>query len=190
LQQSITKVAVKTGKSIELPLDITPVTLRLTVVIGENPVAGAVVDLSSTDLLLRATVICNEYGRATEEMWQRGDFFASLLDHNHAAFGRVVHLDSKTDSISWSYKVPAHHVRGRVIDAATEVPLKGVTIRIRGNALTGDSSSTTDEDGRFDLSSVTDGTHALSSYLKGYRHDRPLPFTLQKGDGDFDDRPA
>jgi len=186
LQQSITKLAVKTGESIELPINITPVTLHLTVVIGEKPVDGTVVGFSSTDFLLRATVICNEHGAATEEMWQRGDFFASLLDHNHAAFGRFVHLDSDTDSISWSYVVPAHRVRGRVIDAATEAPLKGVRIRINGNAPAGDLSSTTDEDGRFELSAVTDGTHSLDAYLKGYRYNRPLPFTLQKGDGDFE----
>src|SRR5437764_2474263 len=43
LQQSITKVAVKTGKSIELPINITPVTLHLTVALSETPVAVALV---------------------------------------------------------------------------------------------------------------------------------------------------
>ena len=184
LQQFITKVAGRTGESIEMPIDITPVTLHLTVVIGDKPVDGAVVGFSSTDFLVCGTVICDEDGTATEEVWQRGDFLATLLDHNHAAFGRVVHLDSDTDSISWSYVVPAHRVRGRVIDAATETPLKGVRIRI--SATTGDLSSTTDEDGRFELSAVTDGTHSLDSYLKGYRYDRPLPFILHKEDDDFE----
>lgn len=190
LQQAITKVAVKTGESIDLPINITPVTLKLTVVTGEKPVAGAVVDFSSADFLIRGTVFCDERGAATEEMWQRGDFFATLLDHNHAAFGRFVHLDSDTDSISWTYEVPGHHVRGTVIDAATELPLKGVRMRISGNTpaeggLNG-TSSTTDEDGRFEMSAVMDGTHTLSSYLKGYRYDHPLQFTLQKEDGDFE----
>ncbi|HEX7676573.1 MAG TPA: hypothetical protein VF713_00500, partial [Thermoanaerobaculia bacterium] len=155
LQQSTTKVSVKPGESIELPINITPVTLNLTVVAGEKPVAGAVIDFSSTELLIRGTVVCNERGAATEEMWQRGDFFATLLDHNHAAFGRFVHLDSDTDSISWTYQVPGHHVRGTVIDAASEVPLKGVRIRVNGNTPAGGGldgvSSTTDEDGRFEL---------------------------------------
>lgn len=57
----------------------------------------------------------------------------------------------------------------------------------------------TDADGRFDFAAITEGRHAIHTYRKGYRYDRPREITIDKDDGDWEgeialdplgDRPA
>jgi hypothetical protein len=190
LERVVTSTAVRAGESIDLPINITPSTLVLSVVSGEQPVSGAIVQFAQKDFQWRGIVTCNERGIASEEMWQGGDYWVSLVDHGRLAFERLAHLQSDTGTITWGFQIPAHRVKGRVVDSVTHQPLHGVEMTLRGTApreggLEG-VQVMSDDDGRFEFRAVQEGPHALRSYLKGYRYDQPLHFKLEKDDGDYE----
>jgi len=203
LQQIATKVSPKPGETVELPIAITPDVLKLSVVSGKEPMAGASVRFAPRDFAWKGTVTCDEKGSTTVELWQEGDFWALLLDHGHGAFGRAAHLSSETGTIPWTFDIPSHHVRGRVVDSVTHEPVAEVTVRISGTVPSGGGMEgvqvRTDADGRFELAAIKDGSHTIRTYRKGYRYDRPQTITIDKDDGDWEgeialdplgDRPA
>lgn len=203
LQQIATRVSPKPGETVELPIAITRDVLKLSVVSGKQPMAGASIRFAPRDFAWKGTVTCDEEGKTTVDLWQEGDFWALLLDHGHGAFGRAAYLSSETGTISWTFDAPSHHVRGRVVDSATHEPLPDVNVRISGTAPAGGGMESvqirTDADGRFDFAAIIEGTHTIRTYLKGYRYDRPQTITIDKDDSDWEgeialdplgDRPA
>lgn len=190
LQQIATKVSPKPGQTVELPIAITPDVLRLSVVSGKKSMSGASIRFHPNDFAWTGTVTCDEEGKATAELWQEGDFLAVLLDHEHAAFGRTTHLSSETGTISWTFEVPSHHVKGRVVDSATHEALPDVDVRISGTTVSGGGLEglqvQTDADGRFEFTAIRDGSHTIRTYRKGYRYDRPQTITIDKDDGDWE----
>lgn len=203
LQQIATKVSPKPGETVELPIDITPDVLRLSVVSGKTPMGGARIRFAPHDFSWSGIVACNEKGESAVEVWQEGDYWASLLERGKVAFARVAHLHSETGTISWTFEVPGHHVKGRVVDSSTRQPLPDVNVSITGTApeeggLDG-IRTRTDADGRFDFPAIREGSHTVRTYLKGYRYDRAQTVDIQKDDGDWEgeialdplgDRPA
>jgi hypothetical protein len=203
LQQIATKVSPKPGETVELPIAITPDVLRLSVVRGKESMAGASIQFAPSGLAWKGTVTCDEEGRTTVELWQEGDFWAFLLDHEHAAFGRFAQLRSETGTIAWTFEVPSHHVKGRVVDSVTHEPIPDVAVRISGTVPLGGGMEgvqvRTDADGRFYFAAIIEGSHTIRSYRKGYRYDRLQTITIDKDDGDWEgeialdplgDRPA
>lgn len=203
LQQIATKVSPKPGETIELPINITPDALRLSVVSGKTPMGGAEVRFAPHDFAWSGIVVCDEKGESAVEVWQEGDYWASLLDHEKVAFARATYLHSETGTISWTFEVPSHHVKGLVVDSSTRQPLPNVNVTITGTApaeggLDG-IRTRTDADGRFDFPAIREGSHTVRTYLKGYRYDRAQTIDIGKDDGDWEgeialdplgDRPA
>jgi len=203
LQKIATKISPKPGELVELPIVIIPDVVRLSVVSGKKSMAGASIRFHPTDFAWTGTVTCDEEGKTTTDLWQEGDFLAVLLDHEHAAFSRITHLSSDTGTISWTFEVPSHHVKGRVVDSATHEPIPDVNVSISGTTVAGGGLEglqvRTDADGRFEFTAIREGSHTIRTYRKGYRYDRPETITIDKDDGDWEgdisldplgDRPA
>src|ERR1019366_2828211 len=51
-----------------------------------------------------------------------------FLDRGKIAFAKIAHLRSDTGTISWTFEVPSHHVKGRVVDSATHEALPDVNV--------------------------------------------------------------
>jgi len=203
LQQIATRVSPRPGDSLELPINITPALLRLSVISGKVPMKGATIRFAPHDFAWAGSITCDDDGNATAELWQEDDFWASLLDRGKIAFAKTAHLRSDTGTISWTFEVPSHHVKGRVVDSANHEPLTGVNVRITGTALAEGGldglATRTDADGRFEFTAIKEGSHAVSAYKKGYRYDRVQTVNFEKDDGDWEgeialdpngDRPA
>lgn len=203
LQQVATRVSPRPGDSLELPINLTPALLRLSVVSGKVPMKGATIRFAPHDFAWSGSITCDDDGNATAELWQQDDFLASFLDRGRIAFARAAHLRSDTGTISWTFDVPSHHVKGRVVDSVTREPLPDVNVRIRGTAFAEGGleglATRTDADGRFEFTAIKDGSHVVSAYKKGYRYDRVETITFEKDDGDWEgeialdpngDRPA
>ena len=202
LQKIATKISPKPGELVELPIVIIPDVVRLSVS-GKKSMAGASIRFHPTDFAWTGTVTCDEEGKTTTDLWQEGDFLAVLLDHEHAAFSRITHLSSDTGTISWTFEVPSHHVKGRVVDSATHEPIPDVNVSISGTTVAGGGLEglqvRTDADGRFEFTAIREGSHTIRTYRKGYRYDRPETITIDRDDGDWEgdisldplgDRPA
>jgi hypothetical protein len=203
LQQIATKVSPKPGETVELPIAITSDVLKLSVISGKKPMPGAIIRFHPTGFAWTGTVTCDEEGKTTAELWQEDDFLAVLIDHEHAEFSRRAHLSSETGTISWTYEVPSHHVKGRVVDSATHDPVSDVKVHISGTTVAGGGLEgmqiQTDSAGRFEFTAIREGSHTILTYRRGYRYDRPLTITIAEDDGDWEgeialdplgDRPA
>jgi hypothetical protein len=190
LQQIATNASPKPGETIELPVNITPDVLRLSVVSGEAPVAGARIRFAPRDFAWSGIVTCDEKGATATELWQEGDFWASLLEQDHTAFGSSASLHTETGTISWTFEVPSHHVKGRVVDSATHNPIPDAVVKVSGTAPAGGGLEGiqvhTDADGRFDLPAIKEGEHRIRTYKKGYRYDREQNIKIEKDDGDWE----
>jgi hypothetical protein len=190
LQQIAKRVSPKPGDLLELPIVITPDVLNLSVVSGKAPMAGAKIRFSTHDFEWSGTVTCDESGKSSVEVWQEDDFWASLLDKGKVAFARVAHLRSDTGTISWTFEVPAHRVKGRVVDSSTQKSLADVDVSITGTADPDGGidglRTRTDSEGRFEFSAIREGSHTLRAYRKGYRYDRVQTFEITPDDADWE----
>lgn len=190
LQQKGVEISTREGETTELPINIAPMLLKLTVESGDRIQGGAIVRFIQPDQRWVGTVACDENGTASEEMWQSGDYFVALTDHGRMSFTRVAHLQSDTGTISWTFNVPAHRVKGRVLDSMTREPLQGVQLTLEGTApreggLEGLNTSTAG-DGSFEFRAVQEGQHSLRPYLKGYRFDQLQHFEIKADDKDYE----
>jgi hypothetical protein len=190
LQQAAFVTSTREGESTDLPVNIAPLILKLTVRAGNRPQSGAIVRFIQHDQQWGGTVLCNEQGMASEEMWQSGEFFIGLIDHDRMGFARSAYLQSDSGIISWTFEIPGHRVKGRVVDSVTQEALRNVTMTLRGTAprdggLEG-VEVVTDEDGRFEFGAVQEGEHSLRAYRKGYRYDQLKMFAITKDDDDYE----
>ncbi|HUJ14644.1 MAG TPA: carboxypeptidase regulatory-like domain-containing protein [Thermoanaerobaculia bacterium] len=189
LQQLAVPATTSEGDTSEVVLNIVPLFLKLKVQSGERPYPGAIVRFIQHDQEWAGTVRCDDNGSASEEMWQGGDYFAALIDNGQMLFARSAHLQSDTGTVTWTFDVPSHRVKGRVIDAETQQALPGVELTLFGTApreggLEG-VKTMTDADGHFEFGAVQEGSHSLRAYLKGYRYDQLQHFEIGKDDDDY-----
>lgn len=168
----------------EIPLDIAiePKDLEILVSRKGMGVPQATVALHSEDGGWRETFTTGEGGKYPARVWQRGKFvaFVSLPGGG----GPVVHAEIGEQDV-WEIALPEHRIAGTVTDAKSGRAVPRATIFLETE--TADAStlvrSATDENGRFEYSSVEPGKQTLTAEAPGYVS-RNVSFTLQPQEGD------
>lgn len=173
LQRFALPVTVIEGTTHAVTVQITPSRLDLTVVRGGAPIPGATVEFVFRDgrAAWRSKVTVDESGRAAEEIWQSGDYMASV-----ASFAQRRGL-AGGETVSWNLAVPERVVEGGVVDAATGRPLGNVAVVLTTTASSGGHSTTmtrTTAEGLFVFESVPSGSYSVTARLDGY-HEITMP---------------
>lgn len=156
-----------TGPDIEIAVSLEPVTLEGSVRLGARPLTDGNVELRG-EPQWEASVDVDEEGRFGGEMWDRGDLFGFVTadgidrpyffgDKGPSGDPRIVDL-----------RIPATLLEGRVESEGKPVPGAQINIATRNGDVQGSTGAKSDENGRFEVRGLSEGSHAVTVTADGY----------------------
>jgi uncharacterized GH25 family protein len=164
-------------------------TLSGTATQGGKPVIGANVYAEGQDVEHLGWGQTDPDGAFTIEGLEAGTYRVNLRDWSTGlAYGEEHRIDS---SRQIALRVPTARVGGTVVDSADRRPLQGVTLTLTSEESGGRGrlpthTATTDLEGKFEFSSVGDGTWKLSASRKGYSAiSQPVAVQFERAVGDL-----
>ena len=184
LQTYAVPVTVDAGSETAVPIAITSTIVDLQVLSGDKPQPNAVVRFEHSVYLWKGTIDCDDQGKSTTELWQGGKFWVFTQSKGIVVDGQLQTLaDDKRNSIE--IHLPAHSLRGHVVDAASGAPIReaNISLEVAGKGV---RNLVSDHDGVFEFEALQEGRHVLRAYKKGYRTDRSIPITVSPQDADVE----
>jgi hypothetical protein len=180
LQRFGTVVQITDGSVIETPIAIEPATVKFAVRRGDAAVGGKTLHVSGP-AWTGGEVTLNADGEATEEIWQRGWFYASVASGGMSSAREEI----DQDEFSWRIDIPDRVVTGRVVDATTGAGLSGA--RVRFGVQKGDGkvvrTERTDSEGRFTFDAVHDGSHEMNVEHDAYLTAEKIQVVVDQASG-------
>jgi hypothetical protein len=166
LQRYARKVEI-TGPDIELAVSLDPVTLEGSVRLGARPLTDGKVELRGTPQW-EASVDVDDEGRFGGEMWDRGDLFgfvtADEIDRPYFFGDKGPSGDPRIVDL----RIPATLLEGRVESEGTPVPGARIDIATRNGDVQGSTGAKSDENGRFEVRGLSEGSHTVTVTADGY----------------------
>ena len=184
LQQHGSRVRLEPGEDRIVDISLSSAKLEVITLKGDEPVAGADLNLQHSEADWRGFVTTDGEGRVSEPLWQTGRFGIIV-----SSTGKPIHFlvrelqGSKT--IPLQIDIPARRVGGRITDSDTGNPVAGARIILEvddgtiGSQLAAEAAS----DGTFEYLSVGAGRHKLSVSAEGFAP-ATLSYNVIETDGD------
>ncbi|MEO6258742.1 MAG: carboxypeptidase regulatory-like domain-containing protein, partial [Thermoanaerobaculia bacterium] len=185
LQRISVRTKVDEGMTEELRMVIDPRELEITTAIGANPLPGATVSLTSVKFNWRATLTTNASGKVAAEIWQPGDYLATVKsDAVSVPFVQMATIDD-VERPSLTLRLPDRRIQGKVVDADTGASLPGIQVGLESTRLDGMTTAlrtTTDDTGSFLFRSVGAGKQKLVADSDQYIRPQPVVFDIAESD--------
>lgn len=157
---------------------------------GENPVVGATVFVEGLELDHTGWGQTDHAGSFSIDGLESGSYRVNLRDYTSGlAYNETVELGTSKEIV---LDLPTARVTGRVVDSSDRTPLAGVTLTLNSDdpGMQGRiplHAATTDQEGRFEITSIADGAWRLSANLQGYAAiSRPVMVQFDKAADDLD----
>jgi len=153
-------------------LEVEPVQLEGRVTRGRVPAARAAMEcFPIRPKTWQSTIVTDEEGHYSEEVWQNG--LIGIRPRNRAGSAFLVQKAITSEEKQFlDIEVPAGQIAGRVTDKATGEPVRNarVTIAYRGMIRTfGGHTALTDGAGHFELNDAEAGKYVIQVEADGYR---------------------
>jgi 5-hydroxyisourate hydrolase-like protein (transthyretin family) len=166
MQQLAAKVVLGHNEHRRMTMVIEPVTIAAYVRMGGQPLPNATAMLMETDESTMTRVTTDAGGRWEGEVWQPSEYVVRV----YAPGVSVATTHAKFDHPQVTIDLPAHVVRGRVLDAQSGEPVRGASLSLRteweDKAAT--AALRTDGEGRFIFRGVQPGQQKLAVRANGY----------------------
>lgn len=184
LQQHGSKVRLEPGEDRVVDISLSSAELEVITLKGDEPVAGADLNIQHSEGDWRGFVTTDSEGRVSEPLWQTGRFGIIV-----SSTGKPIHFlvrelqGSKT--IPLQIDIPARRIAGRITDSDTGNPIAGAKLVLEvddgtiGSQLAAEAAS----DGTFEYLSVGAGRHKLSVSAEGFAP-ATLSYNVIETDGD------
>jgi hypothetical protein len=185
LQKYALPVLVDEGSDLRVPITIAPSVIELRINMGDQPLPHAVVKFDHTTLFWKGTVQCDAQGKASAELWQGGKFWVFAQTNDQIVDGQIREVSTTAERVSLQIDLPAHVIRGHVVDGASGAPIPGANVAIE-IANKGTRNMVAAADGSFEFPAVPEGHHVLRAYKKGYRIARGTYVTVDPDAADQD----
>ena len=171
LQRIAVPVTVRDGEISSAEARIEPAVVEFEIRFGDGPLGNATADIRFGDRLWQSSVTTDADGRATEEIWQRGRY-AATVQRLPEVRASVARREIAKDGVnSWTIVVADRKLVGRVTDDDGR-PISGASVFLRATNV---ESSTvgmrleTRADGKFEFSALPEGTYRLSVSHEAYQ---------------------
>ena len=185
LQTYAVPVTVDAGSETAVPISITSTIVDLQVLSGDKPPPNAVVRFEHSVYLWKGTIDCDDQGKSTTELWQGGKFWILTQSKGIVVDGQLQTLAGDRERDSVEIHLPAHSLRGDVVDAGSGAAISeaNISLEVAGKGV---RNLVSDHDGVFEFEAVQEGRHVLRAYKKGYRTDRSTALTVSPQDTDLE----
>jgi hypothetical protein len=178
-------LTVDAGSETAVPVSITSTIVDLQVLSGDKPQPNAVVRFEHSLYLWKGTIDCDDQGKSTTELWQSGKFWVFTQSKGIVVDGQLQTLAGDKERDSVEIHLPAHSLRGHVVDASSGAAISdaNISLEVAGKGI---RNLVSDHDGAFEFEAVQEGRHALRAYKKSYRADRSTTITVSPQDADVE----
>ena len=166
MQQLSSKVVLGHDERRRITIVLEPMTIEARVLVGSDPIPNATAMLLDTNDSTMARFTTDANGRWEGEVWQQSEYVVRV-----AAQGMSVSTTHATfDKPHVTIDLPAHVLRGRVLDAQTgePVPAASLTLRTRWEDKSATAPLKADREGRFVFRGVQPGQQQLVIRAAGY----------------------
>ena len=186
LQQKTQLVDVEEGRTTRVTLAIDRIPLRGYVFLGDEPLAGADVEINGASSAWRGRVRTDADGHFEAELWQAASMQAVVTSPKLASEFAAGHHGALEDgAILWDLAVPDRRVRGTITDD-TGKPVVGASVSLESEdgEIRQRINSATDAQGRFTYGAARSGRYRLD--IDSMQHIKPetLQFELRDDDPD------
>jgi Carboxypeptidase regulatory-like domain len=184
LQRFAVPVRVAEDEVAQSTLRIRPAAIDLHVTFDGAPLSRATVEAMHADAEWHGVVHCDEAGQASEEVWQPGDFFATV-SRQPDVIGSTHRLEIAGDGrIRVDLNIPNRRIRGHVVDGKTGAPVAEARVILASRSASGTLNNFRDTaaDGAFEFTGIPDGRQTLRVSKRGYPVDRVWQFDLAESD--------
>jgi protocatechuate 3,4-dioxygenase beta subunit len=157
---------------------------------GDSPVVGATVFVEGLELAHTGWGQTDHAGSFSIDGLEPGSYSVNLREYTSGlAYNETVELGTSKEIV---LEVPTARVAGRVVDSSDHTPLPGVTLTLNSDDPAAQGrlalhTATTDQEGRFEITSIADGAWRLAANLQGYAAiSRPVLVQFDKAVDDLD----
>ena len=159
------------GEEAQATLQISPSVLDVTVRYDDKPLAGATILIEPNDRSWSSTVTTDGQGSVTEEIWQQGPYFATIVQRPRILFWRESERIDDSDKNRWSISIPSRKLFGRVTEDPSGQPIRDAIIDVKMKYDDRETMVTvrSGEDGRFELGAFPNGSYMLAAWKSGYQ---------------------
>ena len=147
---------------------ITPRTVRGHVYFGTDALSGAKITIYPRHQLWDAEQVLGEEGEFGGPLWDDG-LFGAVVEGGRLTIPFAADKTIARDAEDWDIVIPDNAVSGRVVDARTKRPIPGARVSYETlGTMRLSSSVPADDDGRYEITGLSEGTLTLRAASTGY----------------------
>lgn len=155
-----------------LDIRIDPIKLDGEVLLGDSPLANALLSLQPRERGWEESITLDDHGTFNAQLWQHGTFDGFVFG-GQARSGAFVHdtLEASASPTHWHIVIPDRRIVGRVFDKETHEPLHDASMDERSSTTNGSTGMAVVEladDGSFSIDAADAGEYEFNVHAHDY----------------------